>query len=328
LGVLLVTFAVIQFVPGGPVEQMVSQLQGRDSGGEGAAASGAGYRGRQGVDAKRIEEIRQLYGFDKPAPERFMQMLGQFARFDLGSSFFYPKTVWQLVREKMPVSISLGLWTFLLSYLVSVPLGIAKAVRAGTRFDTWTSLLVLVGYAIPGFVLGVALLVVFGGQLQWFPLRGLTSGNWETLSWGAKVTDYLWHITLPVTASVLGAFAVTTILTKNAFLEEIGKQYVLTARAKGLSEGRVLWKHVLRNALIPLVTGFPAAFVGAFFTGSLLIETLFSLDGLGLLSYESVMRRDYPVVLGTLYLFTLIGLFTKLISDLCYLWVDPRVKFE
>ena len=327
-GVLLVTFAVIQFVPGGPVEQMVSQLQGRDSGGEGAAASGAGYRGLQGVDAKRIEEIRTLYGFDKPAPERFMQMLGQFARFDLGSSFFYPKTVWELVREKLPVSISLGLWTFLLSYLVSVPLGIAKAVRAGTRFDTWTSLLVLVGYAIPGFVLGVALLVVFGGQLQWFPLRGLTSGNWETLSWGAKVTDYLWHITLPVTASVLGAFAVTTILTKNAFLEEIGKQYVLTARAKGLSEGRVLWKHVLRNALIPLVTGFPAAFVGAFFTGSLLIETLFSLDGLGLLSYESVMRRDYPVVLGTLYLFTLIGLFTKLISDLCYLWVDPRVKFE
>ena len=327
-GVLLVTFAVIQFVPGGPVEQMVSQLQGRDSGGEGAAASGAGYRGRQGVDAKRIEEIRTLYGFDKPAPERFMQMLGQFARFDLGSSFFYPKTVWELVREKLPVSISLGLWTFLLSYLVSVPLGIAKAVRAGSRFDTWTSLLVLVGYAIPGFVLGVALLVVFGGQLQWFPLRGLTSGNWETLSWGAKVTDYLWHITLPVTASVLGAFAVTTILTKNAFLEEIGKQYVLTARAKGLSEGRVLWKHVLRNALIPLVTGFPAAFVGAFFTGSLLIETLFSLDGLGLLSYESVMRRDYPVVLGTLYLFTLIGLVTKLISDLCYLWVDPRVKFE
>ena len=327
-GVLLVTFAVIQFVPGGPVEQMVSQLQGRDSGGEGAAASGAGYRGRQGVDAKRIEEIRTLYGFDKPAPERFMQMLGQFARFDLGSSFFYPKTVWQLVREKLPVSISLGLWTFLLSYLVSVPLGIAKAVRAGTRFDTWTSLLVLVGYAIPGFVLGVALLVVFGGQLQWFPLRGLTSGNWETLSWGAKVTDYLWHITLPVTASVLGAFAVTTILTKNAFLEEIGKQYVLTARAKGLGEGRVLWKHVLRNALIPLVTGFPAAFVGAFFTGSLLIDTLFSLDGLGLLSYESVMRRDYPVVLGTLYLFTLIGLVTKLISDLCYLWVDPRVKFE
>jgi microcin C transport system permease protein len=255
-------------------------------------------------------------------------MLGQFARFDLGSSFFYPKTVWELIREKLPVSISLGLWTFLLSYLVSVPLGIAKAVRAGTRFDTWTSLLVLVGYAIPGFVLGVALLVVFGGQLQWFPLRGLTSSNWEQLSWGAKVVDYLWHIALPVTASVLGSFAVITMLTKNAFLEEIRKQYVLTARAKGLSENRVLYRHVMRNALIPLVTGFPAAFIGAFFTGSLLIETLFSLDGLGLLSYEAVIRRDYPVVLGTLYLFTLIGLVTKLISDLCYLWVDPRVKFD
>ena len=328
LGVLLLTFVVIQFVPGGPVEQMVSQLQGRDTGGEGAAASGAGYRGRQGVDAARIEEIKALYGFDKPAHERFLQMLGQFARFDLGKSFFYPKDVWQLVKEKLPVSISLGLWTFFLSYLISVPLGIAKAVRAGTRFDTLTSLLVLVGYAIPGFVLGVALLVVFGGQLQWFPLRGLTSSNWETLSWGAKITDYLWHIAMPVTASVLGAFAVTTMLTKNAFLEEIRKQYVLTARAKGLSENKVLYKHVFRNALIPIVTGFPSAFIGAFFAGSLLIETLFSLDGLGLLSYESVMRRDYPVVLGTLYLFTLIGLVTKLISDLCYILVDPRVKYD
>lgn len=328
LGILLLTFVVIQFVPGGPVEQMVAQLQGRDAGGEGAAASGAGYRGRQGVDAERIEDIKRLYGFDKPAPERFVQMLGQFARFDLGQSFFHHKDVWTLVQEKLPVSISLGLWTFFLSYLVSVPLGIAKAVRAGSRFDAFTSLLVLVGYAIPGFVLGVALLVVFGGQLQWFPLRGLTSSHWEQLSLGAKVVDYLWHIALPVTASVLGAFAVTTMLTKNAFLEQIGQQYVLTARAKGLSERRVLWKHVMRNALIPIVTGFPSAFIGAFFAGSLLIETLFSLDGLGLLSYESVMRRDYPVVLGTLYLFTLIGLLTKLISDLCYLWVDPRVKFD
>lgn len=328
LGILLLTFVVIQFVPGGPVEQMVAQLQGRDAGGEGAAASGAGYRGRQGVDAERIEDIKRLYGFDKPAPERFVQMLGQFARFDLGQSFFHHKDVWTLVKDKLPVSISLGLWTFFLSYLVSVPLGIAKAVRAGSRFDTFTSLLVLAGYAIPGFVLGVALLVVFGGQLQWFPLRGLTSSNWEQLSLGAKVVDYLWHIALPVTASVLGAFAVTTMLTKNAFLEQIGQQYVLTARAKGLSERRVLWKHVMRNALIPIVTGFPSAFIGAFFAGSLLIETLFSLDGLGLLSYESVMRRDYPVVLGTLYLFTLIGLLTKLISDLCYLWVDPRVKFD
>jgi microcin C transport system permease protein len=328
LGVLLLTFIVIQFVPGGPVEQMVAQLQGRDTGGEGAAVSGAGYRGRQGVDAARIAEIKELYGFDKPAHERFFQMLGQFARFDLGKSFIYPKDVWQLVKEKLPVSVSLGLWTFFLSYLISVPLGIAKAVRSGTRFDTLTTLLVLVGYAIPGFVLGVALLVIFGGQLQWFPLRGLTSSNWESLSWGARVVDYLWHIALPITASVLGAFAVTTMLTKNAFLEEIRKQYVLTARAKGLIERRVLWKHVFRNALIPIVTGFPAAFIGAFFTGSLLIETLFSLDGLGLLSYESVMRRDYPVVLGTLYLFTLIGLVTKLISDLCYIWVDPRVKFD
>jgi microcin C transport system permease protein len=328
LGILLLTFVVIQFVPGGPVEQMVAQLQGRDTGGEGAAVAGAGYRGRQGVDAARIAEIRAFYGFDKPAPERFWQMLGQFARFDLGKSFFYPKSVWELVKEKLPVSISLGLWTFLLSYVISVPLGIAKAVRAGSRFDTLTSLVVLVGYAIPGFVLGVALLVIFGGQLQWFPLRGLISSNWETLGWGAKVADYLWHIALPVTASVLGAFAVTTMLTKNAFLEEIRKQYVLTARAKGLSERRVLWRHVFRNALIPIVTGFPAAFIGAFFSGSLLIETLFSLDGLGLLSYESVMRRDYPVVLGTLYLFTLIGLVTKLISDLCYVWVDPRVKFD
>jgi microcin C transport system permease protein len=327
-GVLLLTFVVIQFVPGGPVEQMVSQLQGRDTGGEGAAVTGAGYRGRQGVDAARIAEIRQLYGFDKPAPERFWQMLNQFVRFDLGKSFFYPKDVWSLVKEKLPVSISLGLWTFFLSYLISIPLGIAKAVRAGTRFDRVTSLIVLVGYAIPGFVLGVALLVIFGGQLQWFPLRGLTSSNWDQLSLGAKVVDYLWHITLPVTASVLGAFAVTTMLTKNAFLEEIRMQYVLTARAKGLDERRVLWKHVMRNALIPIVTGFPAAFVGAFFSGSLLIETLFSLDGLGLLSYESVMRRDYPVVMGTLYLFTLIGLVTKLISDLCYVWVDPRVKFD
>jgi microcin C transport system permease protein len=327
-GVLLMTFVVIQFVPGGPVEQMVAQLQGRDTGGEGAAAAGSGYRGRQGVDAARIEEIKTLYGFDKPPTERFWMMLKQFAQFDLGQSFFYPNDVWSLIKEKLPVSISLGLWTFFLSYLVSVPLGIAKAVRAGTRFDTLTSLLVLVGYAIPGFVLGVALLVIFGGQLQWFPLRGLTSSNWEQLSWGAKVVDYLWHIALPVTASVLGSFAVITMLTKNAFLEEIRKQYVLTARAKGLSENRVLYRHVMRNALIPLVTGFPAAFIGAFFTGSLLIETLFSLDGLGLLSYEAVIRRDYPVVLGTLYLFTLIGLVTKLISDLCYLWVDPRVKFD
>ncbi len=329
LGVLLVTFAIIQFVPGGPVEQVMSQLTSRTSGGERAGADSA-YRGRQGVDPAQIEELKKLYGFDKPAHERFIKMVADYARFDLGQSFVHHKDVWGLIQEKLPVSISLGLWTFFLSYLVSVPLGIAKAVRAGSRFDLVSSIVVLVGYAIPGFVLGVALLVLFGGGsfLQWFPLRGLTSANWDELSLGAKVVDYLWHITLPVTASVVGSFAVITMLTKNAFLDEIRKQYVLTARAKGLDERKVLWKHVFRNALIPLVTGFPAAFIGAFFTGSLLIETLFSLDGLGLLGYESVMRRDYPVVLGTLYLFTLIGLVTKLISDLCYVWVDPRVKLD
>jgi microcin C transport system permease protein len=327
LGVLLVTFAVIQFVPGGPVEQYLSEAKAA-AGRSGFESGGSSYRGNQGVDPKRLAEIKALYGFDKPAHERLLQMLGQFARFDLGKSFFQNKDVWSLIVEKLPVSISLGMWTFLLSYGVAVPLGVAKAVRAGSRFDLVTTLIVLVGYAIPGFVLGVALLVIFGGQLQWFPLRGLTSPNWDELSWPARVVDYLWHITLPVTAMVLGSFAVTAMLTKNAFLEEIRKQYVLTARAKGLGERQVLWKHIFRNALIPIVTGFPGAFVGAFFTGSLLIETLFSLDGLGLLSYESVIRRDYPVVLGTLYLFTLIGLVTKLISDLSYVWVDPRVKFD
>ena len=324
-GVLLLTFVVIQFVPGGPVEQYMAEAKaGMGTGAEGGLA----YRGSQGVDPKRLAEIQALYGFDKPAHERFWQMLVQFAQFDLGTSFFQNKAVADLIWEKLPVSISLGLWTFLISYLVAVPLGVAKAVRAGSRFDFVTTLLVLLGYAIPGFVLGVALLVIFGGQLQWFPLRGLTSANWEELSWAARIVDYLWHIALPVTAMVMGSFAVTSMLTKNAFLEEIRKQYVLTARAKGLSERQVLYKHVFRNALIPIVTGFPAAFVGAFFTGSLLIETLFSLDGLGLLGFESVIRRDYPVVLGTLYFFTLIGLLTKLVSDLCYVWVDPRVKFD
>jgi microcin C transport system permease protein len=334
-GILLITFVVIQFVPGGPVEQMVSQLQGRDAGGgeaggrAGAAAGLSGYRGRQGVDAKQVEEIRKLYGFDKPAHERFVQMLGQFARFDLGRSFFHNKDVWQLVKEKLPVSISLGLWTFLLIYLISVPLGIAKAVRAGTAFDTVTTFIVLLGYAIPSFVLGVVLLVYFGGGtfLQWFPLRGIVSSNWHELDLLHKITDYFWHITLPITAMVVGGFAVITILTKNSVLEEIRKQYVMTARAKGVDERKVLWRHVFRNAMIPIMTGFPAAFIGAFFTGSLLIETLFSLDGLGLLSYESVIRRDYPVVFGTLFVYTIIGLLTNLIRDLTYLWVDPRVKF-
>jgi microcin C transport system permease protein len=332
LGVLTITFVVIQFVPGGPVEQLIMQLRGGAATGEAGGAGGGAtaYRGRQGVDAKQVEEFKQLYGFDKPAPVRYVQMLGQFARFDLGKSFFHNKPVWQLIKEKLPVSISLGLWSFFLTYLISVPLGIAKAVRAGSRFDTATTFLILLGNAIPGFVLGVLLLVLFGGGsfVQWFPLRGLTSANWETLGWGARIMDYLWHICLPVISMTLGSFAVITLMTKNSMLEEIRKQYVLTARAKGLDEHTVLWRHVFRNALMPIMTGFPAAFVGAFFGGSLLIETLFSLDGLGLLSYESVMRRDYPVVLGSLFLFTLIGLVTTLIRDLAYLWVDPRVKYD
>src|SRR6266850_2085329 len=290
-GILLITFVVIQFVPGGPVEQLVYQLEGREGGMEGgggtARAPGlGGYRGRQGVDAAQIE-------------------------------------------EKLPVSISLGLWTFLLTYLISVPLGIAKAVRAGTAFDTATTFIVLLGYAIPSFVLGVVLLVFLGGGpfVQWFPLRGLTSANWQDLSLFHKITDYFWHIALPITAMTVGGFAVITTLTKNSVLEEIRKQYVMTARAKGVEERKVLWRHVFRNALIPIMTGFPAAFVAAFFTGSLLIETLLYMEGLGLLSYESVIRRDYPVVFGSLFVFTIIGLLTHLIRDLSYVWVDPRVKY-
>jgi microcin C transport system permease protein len=331
LGVITLTFVVIQFVPGGPVEQVMLELKGRGGGGE---ASGGGtaseYRGRRGIDPQQLAQIKALYGFDKTPAERYWLMLKRFAKFDLGQSYFHHQSVWSLIVSKLPVSISLGLWTFFLTYLISVPLGIAKAVRNGSRFDTLTSLVVLVGYAIPGFVLGVLLLVLFGGGTFWqvFPLRELVSDNWSDLSWPAKITDYLWHITLPVTASVVGSFAVVTMLTKNAFLDEIRRQYVLTARAKGLSERKVLFKHIFRNALIPLITGFPSAFIGAFFAGSLLIETLFSLDGLGRLSYESVQRRDYPVVLGSLYLFTLIGLVTKLISDLCYVLVDPRIQFD
>lgn len=331
IGIITITFVVTQFVPGGPVEQMVSQLRGRGASVEAGTVNSQGaYRGRQGVDAARVEEIRKLYSFDKPAAQRYIQMLGQFARLDLGRSFFQDKTVWQLIREKLPVSISLGLWTFLLTYLISIPLGILKAVRSGTRFDISTTLVVLVGYAVPAFVVGVLLIVLFAGGtfLQWFPLRGLTSSNWDQLSLMGKAMDYLWHIVLPVTAMVLGSFAVISIMTKNSVLEEIHKQYVLTARAKGASERSVMWKHVFRNALIPIMTGFPAAFVGAFFSSSLLIETLFSLDGLGLLSYESVIRRDYPVVLGSLFFFTMIGLVTTLIRDLSYLWVDPRVKYD
>ncbi|MDO9180558.1 MAG: ABC transporter permease subunit [Agitococcus sp.] len=333
IGVLTLTFAVTQFVPGGPVDHVLSQIDGESarSGAEGGSSGGGwSYSARERIDEKQIQQLTEQYGFDKPVFERYTLMLKNFAQFDLGQSYFYNEDVWTLIKSKLGVSVSLGIWTFFLTYLISVPLGVAKAVRAGTRFDFITSLFVLTGYAIPGFVLGVLLIVLFGGGSFWdvFPLRGLTSENWDELTPFGKVTDYLWHITLPVTAAVVSTFAMKTLLTKNTFLEEIRRQYVLTARAKGLSERAVLWKHVFRNALLPLVTGFPAVFIGAFFTGSLLIETLFSLDGLGLLSYESINNRDYPVVLGSLYLFTLIGLLTKLLGDVAYVFVDPRIKFD
>jgi microcin C transport system permease protein len=321
IGALTITFVVMQFVPGGPVEQVMAEAR--------AGAIEGRYKAGRDLDKQRVEELKKLYGFDKPAHVRYFEMLGSFARFDLGRSFMQNKDVWQLIKEKLPVSISLGMWTFLVSYLVSIPLGVAKAVREGTRFDAVTTLFVLLGYAIPGFVLGVLLIVLFAGGtfFDWFPLRGLTSDNWEELSWGARIVDYFWHLALPLACLVIGSFAVLTMLTKNTFVEEMRKQYVLVARAKGLSDRRVLYKHIFRNALIPLITGFPAAFIGAFFAGSVLIETLFSLDGLGLLAFESVVRRDYPVVLGSLYLFTLIALVVKLIADLLYVVVDPRVQF-
>ncbi|MGN8107213.1 microcin C ABC transporter permease YejB [Paraburkholderia sp. 22098] len=330
LGVVTLTFIVTQFVPGGPVEQVMTQLRHGTGRGGDAGAGGGGYHGSQGVDPQQIEQIKKQFGFDKPPLERYVLMLEHYASFDLGQSYYQHARVWDVIRSKLPVSITLGLWTVLLTYLVSVPLGIAKAVRNGSRFDTVTSVLVLAGYAIPGFVLGVLLLMLFGGGTFWqvFPMRGLTSDNFGELSTFGKLLDYLWHIVLPVTASVVGNFAVVTILTKNTFLEEIGRQYVLTARAKGATQRDVLWKHVLRNAAIPLLTGLPAAFVGAFLNGNLLIETLFSLDGMGQLSYDSVIRRDYPVVLGSLFLFTLIALVTKLIADVCYVLVDPRIQFN
>ena len=321
LGALTITFIVIQFVPGGPVETLMAEAR--------SGQGDSGYRAGRDSEAKQIAELKKLYGFDKPAHVRYVEMIGNFLRFDLGRSFLQNKPVWELIKEKLPVSISLGLWTFLFSYLISIPLGVVKAVREGSRFDAATTLLVLIGYAIPGFVLGLLLIVLFAGGsfFDVFPLRGLTSDNWSSLSWPARIADYFWHVTLPLICMVIGSFAIVTMLTKNTFVEEMRKQYVLVARAKGVSQRRVLFKHIFRNALIPLITGFPAAFVGAFFAGSVLIETLFSLDGLGLLSYESVVRRDYPVVLGSLYLFTLIGLVIKLIADLLYVVVDPRVQF-
>ncbi len=329
-GVMAITFMVTQFVPGGPVEKLIAEMEGLGQGGEVGSGSSTMYRAASGLGAERVEQLKQLYGFDKPPLQRFFSMIKRYLAFDFGSSYYYQKTVMELVISKLPVSMSLGLWSFVIVYGVCIPLGIAKAVRHGSTFDVFSSTIILVGYAIPGFVLGIALLVLFGGGSFWniFPLRGIVSDNWSELSLIHKILDYLWHMVLPIVSSAVGSLAVMTMLTKNSFLEEIGKQYVLTARAKGLEEGKVLYKHVFRNAIIPIITGFPGYFLAAFFTGSLLIETIFSLDGMGLLAYEAVLNRDYPIVLGTLYFFTILGLVARLLSDLSYVMVDPRIGFE
>ena len=352
LGIMVVNFIVVQAAPGGPVEQMIAQIQGtagdvtaRFSGtGTGEAGEGAGraapgtgagdvvskYRGARGLEPDLIKQIEKLYGFDKPAPERFLLMLKNYLVFDFGESFFRDRKVVDLVLDKMPVSISLGLWTTLLVYLVSIPLGVAKAVRDGSRFDVWTSAVVVVGYAIPGFLFAILLIVLFAGGSFWsvFPLRGLTSPDWAAMAWPARIADYFWHIALPVAALVVGGFAGLVMLTKNSFLEEINKQYVTTARAKGLPERGILYGHVFRNAMLIVIAGFPGAFVGILFTGALLVEVIFSLDGLGLLGFEAALKRDYPVMFGTLYFFTLLGLLMNLLGDLAYHVVDPRIDFE
>src|SRR5829696_493305 len=350
-GIMLVSFLVVQFAPGGPVERVIAQLSGSDTGatsrisgsqtgdfgsrgqvqgGSQVDATTSKYRGAQGLDPEFIKSLEKQFGFDKPAYERFGLMIWNFIRFDFGKSYFRDVQVLDLVKEKLPVSMSLGIWMTLLSYLISIPLGIRKAVRDGSRFDTWTSGVVIIGYAIPGFLFAILLIVLFAGGsfFNWFPLRGLTSDNWSQLSLGGKVLDYFWHLTLPIIAMMLGSFATMTFLTKNSFLDEIRKQYVMTARAKGCSERRVLYGHIFRNAMLIVIAGFPASFVHAFFSGSLLIETIFSLDGLGLLSFESALNRDYPVLFANLYIFALIGLLVNLISDLTYTWVDPRIDFE
>ena len=349
LGILFVSFVVIQFAPGGPVERIIAQLTGNDisatsrvsgggadiilpGGGPGGAIDpvASKYRGAQGLDPEFIKQLEAQFGFDKPAHERFFLMLWNFVRFDFGKSYFRDAKVIDLIKEKMPVSISLGIWMTLLAYLISIPLGITKAVRDGSRFDVWSSTVVIVGYAVPGFLFAILLIVLFAGGSFYsiFPLRGLTSDNFALLSWWQKILDYAWHMTLPIVSMALGAFATMTLLTKNSFLDEIRKQYVVTARMKGLSERRVLYGHIFRNAMLIIIAGFPSAFIHAFFTGSLLIETIFSLDGLGLLGFESVLNRDYPVVFATLYIFSLVGLVVNLISDLAYTWVDPRIDFE
>jgi microcin C transport system permease protein len=354
-GIMLVSFVIIQFAPGGPIERILQQVN-ETGGGEtfGGGGDGGTYRGAQGIDPRFIEELERQFGFDKPPAERFFLMLWNYLRFDFGQSFQHSRPVIDLIVERLPVSISLGLWVTLIAYMVSIPLGVRKAVKDGTPFDFWTSFVVIVGYAIPGFLLAILLKTVFSkgsSMFPFFPLRGLTSARHEELPgflqamypqsevgltaapadflpWYWQTVDYLWHITLPTAAIVVGVFATLTLLTKNSFLDEIRKQYVLTARMKGLTENRVLYGHVFRNAMLIVIAGFPGAFIAAFFTGSLLIEMIFSLEGLGLLSFDSVMKRDYPVVFANLYIFALLGLVIRLISDLTYTWVDPRIDFE
>jgi microcin C transport system permease protein len=349
-GIMLVSFVVVQFAPGGPVERVIARLNGSDTGALSRVSGGAGgdfatrgaaggarvdainsqYRGAQGLDPEFIKQLQKQFGFDKPAYERFFIMLWNYLRFDFGKSYFRDVRVIDLIREKLPVSMSLGVWMTLLTYLISIPLGIRKAVKDGSTFDMWTSGVIIIGYAIPGFLFAILLIVLFAGGsfFDIFPLRGLTSDNWQTLPWGQKILDYFWHLTLPIVSMSIGAFATMTLLTKNSFLDEIRKQYVLTARAKGCAQRQVLYGHIFRNAMLIVIAGFPGAFVSAFLTGALLIETIFSLDGMGLLGFESVLNRDYPVVFATLYMFSLVGLLVNLISDLTYTWVDPRIDFE
>jgi len=353
IGIIMLNFLIVQLAPGGPVEQMIAKVNGMNTSatsrfsGNGADVAGAQkmtmeqnfnsassstskYRGAQGLDPEFIKSLEKQFGFDKPLHQRFFLMLKNYLMFDFGESYFQNKKVIDLIEDKLPVSVSLGLWTTLLIYFISIPLGIKKAVRDGTKFDIWTSGVIISGYAIPGFMFAIFLIVMFAGgkYFDLFPLRGLTSDNWSDMNWFMKVVDYLWHITLPVISLVISGFAGLTILTKNSFLEEINKQYVLTARAKGVSENRILYKHVFRNAMLVVIAGFPSAIVGIFLTGSLLIETIFSLDGLGLLGFESALNRDYPVMFATLYIFTLLGFIIKLISDVVMTLVDPRIDFE
>lgn len=340
LGILFLNFVIIQFAPGGPVEYMLAKYQGMNTDSKSSlssttqvnmnSAQKSQYQGAQGVPEDLVKTLEKQFGFDKPAHERFIKMIKEYAVFDFGQSFYHNKTVWQLIKERMPVSISLGLWSTLLIYLIAIPLGIKKAVKDGSSFDVWTSFLVVIGAAIPVFLFAVFLIVLFAGGIywQWFPLRGLTSDNWDQLSLLGKIGDYFWHITLPVIAMVIGGFASLTMLTKNSFLDEINKPYVLTAKAKGLTENQVLYGHVFRNAMLIVIAGFPALLIKMLFTGSLLIEVIFSLNGLGLLGYEAIMTRDYPVIFGTLYIFALLGLVLKLISDITYSLVDPRITFD